>query len=71
MELIENFRDEVVKSFGDLFYKGNVNIAIRNIKIVSPFHLMKYFSTKFFGTFFILIFIAYFLLTYLPSKNNK
>ncbi len=71
VQLIENYRNVVVKLFADLFYNGNPDTSVRNIKIVSPFYLIKYFSTKFFGMLFLLIFMAYFLLTYLPGKNYK
>jgi hypothetical protein len=69
VELIESYRDDVVKVFADLYFNGNTEKATRSIKIVSPINLIKYIWFRIFIILFVIIFMTYFLITYLPGKN--
>ena len=70
VDKIENLREEVVKTFSEYFFKGNLIQGHNYIKSATPVEPFKDYVNIIMLVVIGLIFISYFLLTYLKSKLN-
>ncbi len=67
--MIENLRQDVVKSYAEFFFEGKEETALKNIRAVSPVTIFKDKIIIMMLIIIFLIFCSYFMLTYIKGKN--